>query len=222
MKFFMEICWIENRTEISVTEQPKLTWLVEKGRNGKYLNSGHCPVLGGLRELVMDREAWCGVVHGVTKSRAQLSDWTELNWEVILRLSTFLSSLVKHKKEIGCLWPLYCPLLILRGVEVYSLSVKEPNTRTNPWILKKRFSTGSRRGRSVTFDLKILNNLPLLFRKLDVGTFLALQWLRLHASNAGGTGLIPGAQVWPLVMEVRSHRLCGMARKKKKLDVHDR
>ena len=35
--------------------------------------------LGGLRELVMDREAWCDVVHGVTKSWTWLSDWTELN-----------------------------------------------------------------------------------------------------------------------------------------------
>ena len=33
---------------------------------------------GGLRELVMDREAWHAAVHGVTKCRTRLSDWTEL------------------------------------------------------------------------------------------------------------------------------------------------
>ena len=34
--------------------------------------------LGELRELVMDRKAWRAAVHGVTKSRTRLSDWTEL------------------------------------------------------------------------------------------------------------------------------------------------
>ena len=43
--------------------------------------------LSKLRELVMDREAWRAVIHGVTKSRTQLSDWTELNVYVSSLLS---------------------------------------------------------------------------------------------------------------------------------------
>ena len=36
--------------------------------------------LGKLRELVVDREVWRAALHEVTKSRTQLSDWTEMNW----------------------------------------------------------------------------------------------------------------------------------------------
>ena len=36
--------------------------------------------LGGLRELMMNREAWRAAVHEVTKSQTRLSDLTELNW----------------------------------------------------------------------------------------------------------------------------------------------
>ena len=42
-------------------------------------NSMHMS-LSEFWELVMDREAWRAVIHGVTKSRTRLSDWTELNW----------------------------------------------------------------------------------------------------------------------------------------------
>ena len=49
--------------------------------------------LGGLQELVLDRETWCAATYGVAKSRTWLSDWTELN---------FLPSNIFHHLQIPC------------------------------------------------------------------------------------------------------------------------
>ena len=48
--------------------------------------------LSELRELVLDREAWRAAIHGVTKSRTRLSDWTELNW-IPVKYLNFLNCL---------------------------------------------------------------------------------------------------------------------------------
>ena len=52
--------------------------------------------LSELQEMVMDREAWCAAIHGVTKSRTWLSDWTELIPTCILNLIAI--------DQFGCLF----------------------------------------------------------------------------------------------------------------------
>ena len=72
--------------------------------------------LSELREMVMDREAWRAAIHGVANSRTQLSNWTELNWRMLITIGELwfgayevkthceVSLLVNHQKGKIIIW----------------------------------------------------------------------------------------------------------------------
>ena len=75
---------------------------------------GH--MFGKIWNLVMDMEAWRAAIHGVSKSRTRLSNWTELNeysglvsfridWFDLLAVQEFLKSLLQHhSSRVSILW----------------------------------------------------------------------------------------------------------------------
>ena len=73
--------------------------------------------LGEFWELVMDREAWCVVIPGVTRSQTWLSNWTELNWR-------------QNKKRFG-----EKEMKQLRGVRdpLYEWTITRPYRKTEIW-----------------------------------------------------------------------------------------
>ena len=91
--------------------------------------------LGELRELVMDREAWRAAIHGVTKSRTRLSDWTELNWEIHVYICIYAYICMyihRYTCKHTCMYILYKIVYVWGKVMGRSPAVKEKLCESAP------------------------------------------------------------------------------------------
>ena len=75
--------------------------------------------LGELRELVMDRKAWCAAIQGGAKSRTRVSDWTELSVYGSMLFSPFVPPLPSRSVPTSLFSMFVSPLLPLIGSQYH-------------------------------------------------------------------------------------------------------
>ena len=93
--------------------------------------------LSKLWEVVMDREAWRAVIHGVTKSQTWLSNWIELNWE----RQSQRKAIPKKGNAKECSNYRTIALISMLAIHLYSGSGRGRETRDQianiHWIIEK-------------------------------------------------------------------------------------
>ena len=79
--------------------------------------------LSRLRELVMDREAWCAAVQGVSKNRTQLRNWIELNHGIHISMLKVVNFKLSFQLESVLFYSLEQPIICLTLLESWNWGV---------------------------------------------------------------------------------------------------